>query len=129
MAAYVAIISKDPEGFRVSFPDLPGCTAAATSLDQAGRLAPRLLAERLAGLGSPPPAMSLDQARRSPAAKEALAFLLAPRDEAPDRAVRLNITLPRSLVGRVDEFAASRGLSRSAFLAQAAARALADPAA
>ena len=37
-----------------------------------------------------------------------------------DRAVRLNISLPESLVPRIDAYAKARGMSRSAFLAIAA---------
>ena len=40
------------------------------------------------------------------------------------RAVRLNITLPENLLGKIDEAAANRRMSRSAFLALAAEREL-----
>lgn len=37
-----------------------------------------------------------------------------------DRAVRINIRMPESLVPRIDAFARARGMSRSSFLALAA---------
>jgi metal-responsive CopG/Arc/MetJ family transcriptional regulator len=40
------------------------------------------------------------------------------------RAVRLNISLPKGLVQRIDAYAKARHLSRSGFLAKAAAEAL-----
>jgi metal-responsive CopG/Arc/MetJ family transcriptional regulator len=36
------------------------------------------------------------------------------------RAIRLNISLPENLIGKIDQAAAARRMSRSAFLAMAA---------
>jgi hypothetical protein len=55
--------------------------------------------------------------------REAVAFLVkAPAQHA--RAVRVNITLPEDVLAEVDKEAGRQGLSRSAFLARAARRAM-----
>jgi metal-responsive CopG/Arc/MetJ family transcriptional regulator len=40
------------------------------------------------------------------------------------KAVRVNVSLPESLVRRIDDYARARHLSRSGFLAQAAEKAM-----
>jgi metal-responsive CopG/Arc/MetJ family transcriptional regulator len=47
------------------------------------------------------------------------------RIELADRAIRLNITMEKGLIGRIDAAAGAEGLSRSAFLAEAARQRLA----
>ena len=55
--------------------------------------------------------------------RDAVAFLVpAPMRSA--RAVRVNITLPEDVLAEVDQAAGRQGLSRSAFLARAARRAM-----
>jgi predicted RNase H-like HicB family nuclease len=45
MTAYVALIHKDPDSdYGVSFPDLPGCVSAGSTLDEAIALAHEALA-------------------------------------------------------------------------------------
>jgi len=46
--------------------------------------------------------------------------MLVPLVASPGRTVRVNVTVERGLLEQIDEAAAARGLSRSAFLAQAA---------
>lgn len=51
MRSYIALIHKDPESdYGVSFPDLPGCVTAGTTLDDARRMAAEALAFHLEGL-------------------------------------------------------------------------------
>ena len=57
----------------------------------------------------------------NPENADAVAFLVNLPDPA-DRAVRVNITLPERLLRRIDE----RAKNRSAFLARAAEKALAE---
>jgi predicted RNase H-like HicB family nuclease len=54
--AYIALVRKDGATYRVSFPDLPGCTAAGDSLDEALANAAEALADHLARMraGSEP---------------------------------------------------------------------------
>jgi predicted RNase H-like HicB family nuclease len=48
MRQFVAIVFKDPDGgFAVTFPDLPGCVAFASTLQDAPGVATRALAQQL----------------------------------------------------------------------------------
>jgi predicted RNase H-like HicB family nuclease len=51
MRQYIALIHKDADSdFGVSFPDLPGCATAGTTLDEARDMAAEALALHLEGL-------------------------------------------------------------------------------
>lgn len=132
MPSYIGIIHKDADSdFGVSFPDFPGCITAGRSLDEAGRMAQEALQGHIVvmreyGEAIPEP-MGLEAAKDHEFAKNAVAFIVVVAgEEAGDRAVRLNITLPEKLTRRIDAQAKSLGLSRSAFLAKAATKALDD---
>jgi predicted RNase H-like HicB family nuclease len=126
MAAFIGIIHKEGEGeYTVSFPDFPGCRAAAESLDEAVRMAGEALRGHLsdlreAGEAVPGP-MSLEEARGRTDDGVA-AFIVV---QAPDhgRRVRVNITLRESELQRIDEGAARAHQSRSAFLVTSALQA------
>lgn len=128
MRSYLAILHKDPDSdFGVSFPDFPGCITAGHTLDEARDLAHEALAFHIEGMRSDgeeiPDPMGFEEALRHALAEGALAFLLV---EVPveDPVVRANITVPRGLLDRIDRYATAHHLSRSAFLAQAAQRAM-----
>jgi len=127
----VALIDEEDGRFGVAFPDFPGCTTVADSLDKAVAKAAEVLAFHVEGLaedGPLPVPRTLDQLRQDPAfraeAKNAMAVLVpyAP----PARAMRVNITIDESLLARIDRAADAMGESRSGFLAAAARRRLAD---
>ncbi|KFB09558.1 hypothetical protein EL18_00574 [Nitratireductor basaltis] len=64
---YIALIHKEPEsGYGVSFPDLPGVIAAASSLDEALVEASTALAFALADLPDAPQPRTLDTLRNDP---------------------------------------------------------------
>lgn len=126
MSSYIAIIHKDPESdYGVSFPDFPGCISAGADLDEARRMAQEALAFHIRGMeedGEPIPAPStLEAVMADENNRAGLAVLVAAPDRA-ERSLRVNITLPESLVRRIDE----RTDNRSRFLAQAAERALSE---
>jgi predicted RNase H-like HicB family nuclease len=51
MTTYVALIHKDPDSdYGVSFPDLPGCVSAGSTLDEAIAMAKEALAFHIEGL-------------------------------------------------------------------------------
>ena len=60
--------------------------------------------------------------RDNPMAGRAVLFIGVDVPVPDSRAVRLNITLPRPLLGQLDAYAACTGQPRSTVLAQAAAR-------
>ena len=128
MRTYIAILHKDKASdFGVSFPDFPGCITAGSSLDEAKDMAREVLPFHIEGMQADgevlPNPMSLDDAMRHEFAEGAQAFFLV---EVPldDPIVRANITVPKGLLDRIDRYAKAHNLSRSAFLGQAAQRAM-----
>jgi len=125
---FIAIIHKDKgSAFGISFPDIPGCFSAA---DTAEDIVPQAIE-----------ALSLfaeDEILPEPGDIEALradaeiaselangAFLVAvPLIENDARVVRANITMESGMLKAIDAAAKARGLTRSAFLAQAARQAI-----
>jgi len=120
MAEYIALLHKDADSdYGVSFPDFPGCVTAGKTLDEARRLAAEALAFHIEGMiedGQAIPApCPLDAAMRDRANRDAVAFIVTVPDIG-ERVVRVNVTLPESLLKRIDE----RTNNRSGFLAKAA---------
>lgn len=127
---YLALVHKAPGSrFGVTFPDLPGCVAAGDSASAALASARGALALHIDGMtedGDPlPPARGMDEILADPAcAEEAKCALWAvvPVMSRRGRLVRLNISLDNRTVDLIDAAAEARGLTRSAFLAEAAHR-------
>lgn len=127
MVSYVAYLRKDQNSdFGVEFPDLPGCVTAGRSVEEAQAVAREALAghvDVLQSQGMPvPPPSSMDALLDDPDRRDAV-MLLVELDPHYLKAERVNITIPRHLLGRID--AASAG-NRSRFLVEAAERALSD---
>ena len=126
MTSYIGLIRKDTNSdFGVDFPDFPGCVSAGATLDEARQMAQEALELQVRGIVEDgerlPAASSLEAIMADPGNADAVAFLVA-LPEAPYRTVRVNITLPERLLRRIDE----RAKNRSAFLARAAEKALAE---
>jgi predicted RNase H-like HicB family nuclease len=118
---YPAIVEPAADGFGVYFPDVPGCTSAGATLQEAARNAEEALQAHLdlaAEHGEPIPEPSeLGAIKPEPDVVEAARILV--RVETPGRSVRVNITLPEELLAAVDRYAARTGFTRSGLLAQA----------
>ncbi len=132
MTDYIALIHKEPgSDYGVSFPDFPGCVTAGRTLDDAKREAPEALALHIDGMlqdGEALPApSSLEHVMADRGHRDAVAFLV-PSPARQARAIRVNVTLPEDILGEIDRAASRQGLSRSAFLARAARRAMDDAA-
>ncbi|MDH7798291.1 MULTISPECIES: type II toxin-antitoxin system HicB family antitoxin [unclassified Beijerinckia] len=128
MNQYIAIIHKDAESdYGVSFPDLPGCITAGSTLEEARAMAQEALELHLRGLmedGEDIPAPStLDQIVASGATADGLAVITLAVPIAP-KTVRVNISLPEVLLAEIDRHAEAEGYTRSGFIAQAAKRAM-----
>ena len=118
---FPAIVEKASDGFAVFFPDLPGCTSAGTTVQDAALNAEQALQAHIdlsVEHGDPIPEPSaLDRIAVDPDVVEVARILV--RAEPPGRAVRVNITIPEDLLAAVDRYAARTGYSRSGLLAQA----------
>jgi predicted RNase H-like HicB family nuclease len=126
---YVAVIEKDEDSaFGVWFPDVEGCFSAGETIEEAVANAAVALRQHVEAVESAgrraPAARPIDDVLRDEdvaAAVEAGAILFAvPLLADAGRTVRINISLDKSLVDQIDAAATARGLTRSAFLAQAA---------
>jgi predicted RNase H-like HicB family nuclease len=100
---YPAIIEPASEGYGVFFPDVPGCTSAGVTVQEAARNAEEALQAHLdlaaeRGEAIPPPS-ELDAIARDAAVVEAARVLV--RAEVPGRSVRVNTTLPEELLAAV----------------------------
>ena len=118
---YPAIVERAADGFGVFFPDLPGCTSAGATLQEAVRNAEAALQAHIDlasehGEAVPDPS-ELDAVASEPDVVEAARVLV--RTDVPGRSVRVNITLPEDLLAAVDRYAARTGHTRSGLLAQA----------
>ena len=129
MRQYVALIHKDADSdFGVSFPDLPGCITAGSTLDEARDMAAEALALHLEGMeadGEAAPAPSSLETIMADAQNRDGVAILVPAPARTSKAVRVNVTLPENLLAEVDSYAAANGFTRSGFLAMAAKKAIA----
>lgn len=109
--------------FGIVVPDLPGCFSAGDTLDEAMDAAREAIAAwvdaALDGGQTVPGASSLDAVRRLPG-YEGWAVAVVELDPAvfDDTIERVNITLPKRVLRRLDDLAAARHQSRGAFIAE-----------
>ena len=109
--------------FGVVFPDLPGCFSAGDTLDQALDAAKEAAAAWIdaaidSGQQIPEPS-SLEQVRHiQEYADWTVAIIELDPSLFDDRIERINITLPKRVLRRLDDLAASRHQSRGAFIAE-----------
>jgi predicted RNase H-like HicB family nuclease len=126
---YGAVIEKEPDSaFGVWFPDVEGCFSAGDTLEEAVANAAAALRQHTEAVESAgqqmPTARAADEVLHDKdvrAAIKAGAVLFAvPLLADAGRTVRINISLDKALVDQIDAAASVRGLTRSAFIAQAA---------
>ena len=128
MTNYIALLRKDDSSdYGVEFPDFPGCITAGRTLDEAKDMADEALALHVDGLiddgeGLPTPS-GLDTIMANPDNANSVAFLVS-TPARTEKAVRVNVTFVESVLHRIDAAAQSGHLSRSAFLADAALKAM-----
>lgn len=126
MRNYIGLIHKDADSdYGVSFPDFPGVVTAGTDLDDAHKMAEEALALHVDGMiedgDAIPEPTSLETVMADPENKSGVAILVSLKTESK-KSVRINVTLPEDILKEIDEFSASRGYTRSGFLARAAMR-------
>lgn len=128
MKYFTAIVHQDGDSaFGLTFPDLPGCFAAADSWDGIPAAAAEALDLWFEDMPDVDPA-PLDMVRKRPEVAAALAegasLMHVPYIAADTVVERVNITIERELLRAIDQTAKARGMNRSSFLAAAARHAL-----
>lgn len=129
MKFIVVLHTDDGQRFGVTVPDLAGCYSGGDSLDDAldsVREAIDLHVETLIEQGSAIPlATSLANHQGNPDyAGGVWAVVDVPVEKYLGPAEKINITVPRLVLARIDEHAKRRGQSRSGFLVEAARTAM-----
>lgn len=130
MRFFIAIEPGDENhAFGVVVPDLPGCFSAGDTLDEAfenAREAIDLWCETvLEDGGMIPPCKTLAELQSDPdLAGWIWSIVEVPVEKYLGPAEKINITLPKLLLSRIDEYAKAHGATRSGFLAQAARQAM-----
>ncbi len=120
---YIAYLHKESKSdIGVSFPDFPGCITAGKTLEEARTMAVEALQFHVEGmledgLEIPPPS-SLDQLAGDAALKAAVAVLIP--FTPSEKTIRVNITAREGQIQRIDRLANQAGLSRSAYMVEAA---------
>ncbi len=119
---YIGLLWAEPDGgFSVAIPDFPGCYGTGETLDSAAADAAMSLRMHVYGVlddGDPLPAPSGPDSIG--AAPDGAVAILVPAP--PVGMAQAGVTMTEALLAEVDAAAKRAGVSRSAFLADAAAR-------
>ena len=116
----------DTEAFGVVVPDLPGCFSAGDTLEEAMAMAEEAIVawiETAIDAGQDiPPASSIEALRKAHKEWKGWAWALVKVDPAAldDTLERVNISLPRRVLRRLDALAGAQGETRSGFIARMA---------
>ena len=128
MTRYGAIVDGKRGAYGVVIPDLPGCAAMGKTLDEAlANAASAAVAwaevARADGITIPKP-RTIEALRNDPTVAAEIAaggaLMIVPFILDTGRSAKANLSLDAGLLQAIDEAAAARGLTRSAFIATAA---------
>jgi len=125
---YVVIVDGEPGALGLWVPDMPGCTSMGETLDvllQNAQEALRMWAEDARADEEPLPIpRSFEEIAKEREVAEALkhgaALAIVPLLIETGRSVKANLSMDAWLLAAIDDAAAARGLTRSAFLSSAA---------
>lgn len=116
----------DTEAFGVVVPDLPGCFSAGDTLEEAMALTEEAIVAWIetaidAGQDIPQPS-SIEALRKAHKEWKSWTWALVKVDPAAldDTLERVNISLPRRVLRRLDTLASAKGETRSGFIARMA---------
>ena len=126
MKTYYALLRKEEDTlYGVDFPDFPGCITAGETLELVSRRAPEVLRLHIRGMLEDgeriPEPTSLDDIMADPENEGAIPF---PVQTPEEKTKRINITMSETILRDIEAYTRKRGMSRSAFLAQAAQEAM-----
>lgn len=121
----VVLHSDDGVRFGVTVPDLPGCFSAGDTFDAALDSVLEAIDLHLEGLtedgGDIPVPRAIAEHRANPDFADGVwAAVEVDVSRFEGRAEKINITLPRLLLAKIDTYAQAHAESRNGFLAQAA---------
>ena len=121
----VVLHTDDGVRFGVTVPDLPGCFSAGDTLDEALDSVVEAIDLHLEGLieagGDIPVPRRMAEHRINPDFADGVWAAVEVNIARFDgRAEKINITLPRLLLAKIDDYVRQKGGSRSGFLAEAA---------
>jgi len=125
----VVLHSDDGVRFGVTVPDLPGCFSAGDSFDAALSSVVEAIELHLEGLSEAgadlPVPMAIAGRRGNPDFADGVwAVVDVDVGRFEGKSEKINITLPRRLLAKIDDYARAHGATRSGFLAEAARRAM-----
>ncbi len=131
---FIAFVHKEPDScYGVSFPDVPGCTSAGDTLDEALANAIDALSGHIrlmeADGDAVPIPRTLEEIYADPELKqdsEGAIISAVPLVRDRGSTTRINVSLDLGLLEAIDGLAKQRSQTRSAFLASAARRELLD---
>lgn len=127
----VVLHTDDGTHYGVTVPDLPGCFSAGDSIDEALVQVKEAIELHLESLmeedtAELPLTRPIDVHRQDPNYADGIwAVVDFDTSRYEGKAEKINITMPRKVLHRIDAYAASHGESRSGFLARAALAAIA----
>jgi predicted RNase H-like HicB family nuclease len=132
MARYVALIDGKAGAYGVVFPDLPGCTAMGKTIEQAianavGALRDWVEVKEAQGEKAPVP-LPIEKLRRRSDVAQAITggatLATVPLVRETGKPVKANLSIDAGVLAALDEEAARRKLTRSAFVEMLARRML-----
>lgn len=122
---YPIVIHKDDDSdYGVTFPDLPGCFSAGSTIEEAMTEAQEAAECHIEGIlldSEPiPVSTSIENHKTNPDFKDGIwALVEVDISKLSLKSKRVNITIPERLLSSVDHYAKKHGESRSGLLAQA----------
>lgn len=123
MHYYHAVVHKEEgSAYGVHFPDLPGCFSAADRIEDVIPNAIEALSlwfEDQDGAAHPSPVEKIREQAAADLAEGAF-LVMVPWIGRNSKPARVNISIDRAMLDAIDTAAATRRLTRSAFLAEAA---------
>jgi predicted RNase H-like HicB family nuclease len=134
MARYIALIDGKAGAYGVVFPDLPGCAAMSKTVEQAISNAGEALRDWIGVKEdhgeSPPVPQPIEKLRRNPDVAAAIAggatLAAVPLVRETGKPVKANLSIDSGILAALDEEAARRRLTRSAFVEMIARRMLSE---
>lgn len=125
----VVLHTDDGQRYGVCVPDLPGCFSAGDNLEDALESVLEAIDLHVETLiedgGEIPERQTIATHQADPDyAGGVWAVVDAPVEKYFGPAEKINITVPRAVLSRIDSYAKSRGMSRSGFLVEAARNAM-----